>query len=125
MSQKRILLIEDEQDMAVMVGIRLESAGYYVCMVADGKAGLEAARQDMPDLIVLDLMLPGIDGYEICSALKNDEKYSKIPIVILTAMAQKQDIERGLASGADAYMVKPFDPQELLAKVAELIEAQG
>ena len=123
MSQKRILLIEDEQDMAVMIGIRFEAAGYYVCMVGDGKGGLEAAKRDMPDLIVLDLMLPGIDGYEICSALKGDEKYRKIPIVILTAKAQKQDIERGLASGADAYMVKPFDPQELLAKVAELIGA--
>lgn len=119
------MLIEDEQDMAVMIGIRLEAAGYYVCSVSDGKDGLEAAKRDMPDLIVLDLMLPGIDGYEICSALKGDEKYSKIPIIILTARSQKQDIDRGLASGADVYMVKPFDPRELLEKVEELIEARG
>ena len=121
MSQKRILLIEDEEDMAVMVGIRLEAAGYYVCMVKNGKAGFEAAKKDMPDLILLDIMLPSMNGYDICSALKGDDKYRKMPIILLTARAQKEDIDRGFACGADAYIVKPFEPEALLEKIRELI----
>jgi DNA-binding response OmpR family regulator len=121
MSQKRILLIEDEQDMAVMVSIRLESAGYYVRLVKDGREGFDIAKRDMPDLILLDIMLPSMNGYDICSALKVDKRCKKIPIIILTARAQKEDIERGFKSGADAYIVKPFDPEYLLARIGELI----
>ena len=125
MSRKRILLIEDERDMAVMIGLRLESAGYYVCTVGDGKEGLEAARKDMPDLIILDIMLPGMDGYEVCSALKNDEKYRKIPVVMLTAKAQKDDIKHGMECGADSYMTKPFESKVLLDKIASLMSGMS
>lgn len=105
-----------------MLTMRLEREGYGVISAYDGKAGLEKARSEKPDLIILDLMLPVIDGNKVCAFLKKDSRYSKIPILIFTAKAQDSDRELGMEMGADAYITKPFDAPVLLAKIKELIK---
>ncbi len=118
---KKILVVDDEQDILLLIKCRLESAGYDVITASTGQEGLERARKEAPDLIVLDLMLPGLDGYQICGILKHDRRYMKIPILILTARAQSKDYELGMKVGADAYITKPFDHQTLLIKIEELL----
>jgi DNA-binding response OmpR family regulator len=122
---KRILVVDDEQDILLLLQRRLESAGYDVTTAATGSEGLEKARKESPDLIVLDLMLPGLDGYQICGILKHDRRYMKIPILILTARAQPKDYELGIKVGADAYVTKPFEPQTLLAKIEDLLNKKN
>jgi len=118
---KRILIVDDEPDLLEMVQINLEMEGYE-CMVAyDGFRALDRARKEKPDLIILDIMLPGLNGYKVCRLLKFDEKYKHIPIIMLTAEAQQADRLLGEATGADYYMTKPFDADKLLAKVKELL----
>jgi two-component system alkaline phosphatase synthesis response regulator PhoP len=121
MTKKKILVVEDEAELTGAIRIRLEQAGYEVLTAYDGQEGLEKARAENPDLIVLDLMLPKIDGYKVCRMLKFDEKYKKIPVVMLTARAQEKDENLGYEVGADAFITKPFKYQVLLAKIAELL----
>jgi len=118
---KKILLVDDEVQLTEMVKMRLEAAGYSVSCAYDGKDGLEKARQEKPDLIILDLMLPKMDGYKVCGLLKNDARYAKIPIVMFTARAQDEDIGLAGELGASAYITKPFDPKLLLGKIKELL----
>jgi DNA-binding response OmpR family regulator len=118
----KILIIDDELDLVEMVTLRLEANGYQVIFACDGQEGLGKARNEKPDLIILDLMLPKIDGYKVCRLLKFDEKYKKIPIILFTARAQESDIRVGEDVGADAYLTKPFEPDILLAKVAQLLK---
>ncbi|NLB60138.1 MAG: response regulator [Lentisphaerae bacterium] len=120
-AKKRILLVEDESDFRLAVGMRLRAAGYEVLEADNGAAGLSMARSEMPDLIVLDLMLPKMDGYKVCRFLKFDEKYRHIPIIMLTARVQLADSEMGSAVGADAYFTKPYQPQELIDTIARLL----
>ena len=120
--KKRILVIEDERDMAYAVTLQLNASGYEVINAYDGAAGLKRARHDNPDLIVLDLMLPKMDGYKICGLLKADTRHYKIPIIMFTARAQESDKKMGKDAGADAYINKPFDPQVLLKNIRELLE---
>ncbi len=122
MGKKKILLVEDESVLLNMVKMRLEANNYEVISAFDGQEGLEKARKERPDLIILDLMLPKLDGYKVCRMLKFDEKYKKIPIIMFTARAQQSDEEMGFEVGADAYITKPFEPQMLLAKIKELIK---
>ncbi|HCI43989.1 MAG TPA: two-component system response regulator [Candidatus Omnitrophica bacterium] len=122
MSKKRILLVDDEQDMIYAVQMQLEANNFKVLTAMDGQEGLDKAREEKPDLIILDLMLPRIDGYKVCRMLKFDEKYKDIPVIMYTARAQEADEKLGLEVGADAYMTKPFDPGKLLAKIKELLE---
>ncbi|MDD4909722.1 MAG: response regulator [Candidatus Omnitrophica bacterium] len=122
MSKKRILVIEDEAQMVEMVKMRLEANGYDVLAAYDGEEGLDKARKERPDLIILDLMLPKIDGYKVCGLLKKDARYSKIPIIMFTARAQEEDVNLGRELGADAYITKPFEPQVLLSKIQELLK---
>lgn len=117
---KRILLVDDEKDLVATVTFRLEAAGYVVIPAYDGQEGLNKARKEKPDLIILDLMLPKMDGYRVCGLLKADARYSKIPIIMFTARAQQTDIDMGKEAGAEAYITKPFDSQQLLAKIKEL-----
>ena len=117
----RILLVDDEPDILKMVRLRLETAGYQVSVAADGEEGLQKAMLEHPDLMILDLMLPKLNGYEVCKALKQDPKFRSIPIILFTAMAQEKDEKAGFACGADAYMRKPFHSQELLAEVQRLL----
>ncbi len=121
-TKKKILLVEDEVDFRMAVRMRLEGAGYEVIEAADGVAGLDMARHEGPDLIILDLMLPKMDGYKVCRFLKFDEKFRHIPVVMLTARAQPSDNETGLAVGADEYLTKPFKPQDLLGTINRLLE---
>lgn len=118
---RKILIIEDEADILLLIKQRLEKAGYEVITASSGSEGLDQARRTMPDLIILDLMLPGINGYQICAILKHDRRYMKIPILILTARADPKDYELGMKVGADAYLTKPIDHETLLAKLEELL----
>ena len=118
---KKILLVDDEEDMVYAVKMQLEAKGYEVITATDGQAALDKARQESPDLIILDLMLPKMHGYMVCRMLKFDEKYKHIPIVMFTARIQKEDEKLGYEVGANAYITKPFDPEVLLGKVAELL----
>lgn len=119
--KKKILLVEDEKDMAYAVTLQLEAKGYEVIIASDGREGLEKARIKKPDLIILDLMLPKIDGYKVCRMLKFDNKYKHIPIILFTARAQDSDKKIGKEVGADAYITKPFEPSALLNKIYELL----
>lgn len=122
MPKKRILVVEDELELVKAIQIRLEQAGYEALFAYDGQEGLEKARKEKPDLILLDLMLPKIDGYKVCRMLKFDEKYKKIPIIMLTARAQESDEKLGLETGADTYITKPFQHEVVLAKIKELLK---
>lgn len=121
MDWKRILIIEDEQDIVETLKMRLELEDYECLVAYDGNRGLERARNEKPDLILLDVMLPGMDGYKVCRLLKFDERYKKIPIIMLTARVQQQDRLTGEQTGADYYMTKPFKAEQLIAKIKELL----
>jgi DNA-binding response OmpR family regulator len=122
---KKILIVEDEPEFRSGVKIRLEASGYEVMEADDGAKGLEMARGNSPDLIILDLMLPKIDGYKVARLLKFDEKYRRIPIVMLTARSQQNDKDTGLSVGADAYLTKPFKSEELLETIARLVQQEN
>lgn len=122
MDKKKILLVEDEKDLVETVTLRLEATGYEVISAYDGFVGLEKAKKEKPDLIILDLMLPKMDGYKICGLLKADTRYNKIPVIMFTARAQEQDKNMGREVGADAYITKPFEPGALLEKIRQLLK---
>ncbi|OGC05222.1 two-component system response regulator [candidate division WOR-1 bacterium RIFOXYA12_FULL_43_27] len=119
---KKILLVDDEPELVEMVKMRLAANGFEVITAGDGVEGLEKARSEKPDLIILDLMLPKMNGYEVCRLLKFEEKTGKIPIILFSARAQESDKATGKDVGADAYIVKPFEPQALIAKINELLK---
>ena len=118
---KRILVVEDEEEVAGLLKARLESNGYEVRVADRGRDALEAAQADRPDLVVLDLMLPDMDGYAVSERLR--ERYSShvLPILMLTARHQPRDKLLGFGMGADAFLTKPFNPRELLSTIAELL----
>ena len=118
---KKILLIEDEQDLLKTIRMILEMAGYQVITAEDGIDGLNKARSLKPDLIILDLMLPRLDGYSLSHILKFDVKYKSMPIVILTARAQEKDEKMAKEAGADVFIVKPFELDLLLETIKNLI----
>lgn len=115
------MIVDDEVQLAEMVKMRLEAAGYEIVLAYDGQEGLDKAKKDKPDLIILDLMLPKMDGYKVCGLLKNDTRYSKIPIIMFTARAQEEDVRLGKDLGAEEYVSKPFDSKILLSKVKKLL----
>jgi len=120
---KTILVVEDEPRMRQLLQAYLEQAGFRVIAVGDGPTALQAFRRERPDLIVLDLMLPGMDGFDVCRAIRRE---SGVPIIILTARVEEEDRVVGLEVGADDYVTKPFSPRELVARVrAVLRRAQG
>ena len=122
MEKKKILLVEDEKDLVETVTLRLEAAGYKIMPAYDGREGFEKAKREKPDLIILDLMLPKMDGYKVCGLLKADTRYNKIPIIMFTARAQESDKKMGQEVGANAYITKPFEPQALLEKIRQLLK---
>jgi two-component system phosphate regulon response regulator PhoB len=122
---KTILIIEDETDLAELVAFNLEKEGYRPVIAPDGPSGLEAARHNSPDLILLDLMLPGMSGMEICKVLKGRDKTSRIPIIMLTAKGEEIDRVVGFEVGADDYVVKPFSPRELLLRIKAVLRRAG
>ncbi|MDD5270765.1 MAG: response regulator [Candidatus Omnitrophica bacterium] len=121
MDKKKILLVDDEEDVLKTVGFRLQASGYDVVTASDGKEGLEKARSEKPDLVILDLMLPKMDGYKVCAFLKKDTRYKDIPIIMFTAKAGDIDKKLGLEVGADAYIMKPFEPPILVETVEKLL----
>ncbi len=121
MSQETILVIEDEKNIAELVKFNLEQENFIVVWAAAGDSGLEMARKTKPDLILLDIMLPGMDGLEVCKILKQKDTTAGIPIIMLTAKVQETDKIVGLELGADDYMTKPFSPRELVARVRAVL----
>jgi DNA-binding response OmpR family regulator len=122
MEKLLILLVDDELDILAMLKMRLEANDFEVITAIDGLEALEKARNNKVALIILDLMLPKMDGYKVCRMLKFDERYRNIPVIILTARSQKIDKEMAEGVNADAYITKPFEPQELITKIQELLK---
>lgn len=121
MSKKRILIVEDEEDILELVRYNLAREGYQVAGMTSGEAALKAIKSEPYDLIVLDLMLPGIDGLEVAKVLKQDAKTNNIPIIMLTAKGEESDIVSGLELGADDYITKPFSPRILIARIRAVL----
>ena len=119
-TKPRILIVDDESDLVSVLRIGLEIEGFEVISASDGEDGLKKAREDRPDLVVLDLMLPKLDGYRVCRALKFDERYRGLPILILSARSGDQDRRLAFDMGADAFMTKPYD----MAALVKLIRAR-
>lgn len=116
-SKRKILIVEDEKDIADLIHFNIFKAGFDASLAMSGNEAIEKAKSFLPDLILLDLMIPEISGFEVCTILKENPSTKKIPIIILTARGSEEDIIKGLESGADDYITKPFSPKILLARV--------
>jgi DNA-binding response OmpR family regulator len=121
MSAQRILICDDDPVILRLLQVNLELEGYEVLLAHDGEEAYDVASNENPDLVILDIMMPRMDGYQAVQALKGDVKTSAIPVVFLSAKAQQSDIDRGLRHGVSDYLTKPFDPGELLEIVKRLI----
>jgi two-component system cell cycle response regulator DivK len=118
---KRILVVEDQEDNRQILRDLLSSAGYEMTEASDGEAGVEAAKQQRPDLILMDIQLPLMDGYEATRRIKADPELKDIPIVVVTSYALSGDDGKARAAGCDAYVTKPYSPRQLLAKIKEFL----
>ena len=121
MSKEHILIIEDETDIQELIQFNLKKEGYQVTSTLTGEEGISKLKVSHPDLVLLDLMLPGIDGFEVCRRLKSDTETRKVPIIILTAKGEESDIVSGLELGADDYITKPFKPRVLIARIRSVL----
>ena len=119
--KNRILIIEDERDIGELLEYNLQKEGYDTILANNGESGLEIARKEKPNLLILDLMLPGIDGLDVCRLIKSDSDIKDISIVMLTALGQEEDIVKGLESGADDYITKPFSFKVLIARIQSVL----
>ena len=119
--KKKILIVEDEPHALETLQDRLEFEGYETITAGDGATALIKAKAEKPDLIILDIMLPRMDGYKVCGFLKADTRYNKIPIIMFTVKAQESDKKLGEEMGAQAYLTKPFEPEKLLGEISELL----
>jgi two-component system, OmpR family, alkaline phosphatase synthesis response regulator PhoP len=124
-TRERILVVDDEEDLLELVNYNLSKEGYRVNCVGTGEDALAEARKTLPDLIVLDLLLPTVDGLEVCRLLKSDSKTQHIPIIMLTAKSEEADVVAGLELGADDYLTKPFSPRVLLARIKALLRRKS
>ena len=118
---KKILIVEDESDLVKLLKYNLEKEGFRVNYATDGSLALAEARRDPPDLVILDLMLPGLDGLEVCRQLRRNERFVRVPILILSARGEEADRVVGLELGADDYVTKPFSTREMIARVRALL----
>jgi DNA-binding response OmpR family regulator len=121
MNPKKILVVDDEVDLVETIRLPLEMEGYTIRVSYNGEDALNQARKENPNLIILDIMLPKLDGYKVCRLLKFDERYKHIPILMLTAKTQEKDKILGMGTGADEYITKPFDIDELVEKVKKYL----
>ena len=121
MNRKKIVIIEDEPDILEVLSYNLEREGFIVGGALDGDAGLAMVRREKPDLVLLDLMLPGTDGIEICASIKNDNELLQTMVIMVTAKGEESDVVLGLGVGADDYISKPFSPRELVARVKAVL----
>ncbi|HMO50601.1 MAG TPA: response regulator transcription factor [Kiritimatiellia bacterium] len=125
MAREKILVVEDEEDILELIKYNLTKEGYQVSVAMTGETAMEAAKRNQPDVILLDLMLPGMDGLEVCKLLKHDADTMNIPIVMLTAKGEESDIVTGLELGADDYMTKPFSPKVVIARIRNLLRRKN
>lgn len=121
MSHEKILIIEDEKDILELIAFNLECTGYKVFKALNGEDGVVIAQKELPDLVLLDLMMPGIDGFDVCRILKQEKKTRSIPIIMLTARGEDTDIVSGLELGAEDYVTKPFSPKILIARIRTVL----
>jgi two-component system phosphate regulon response regulator PhoB len=121
MPKSKILVVDDEEDILELVRYNLAKEGYDITCVISGEEAITRAKSDPPDLILLDLMLPGVDGFEVCQRLKRDDETARVPIVMLTAKGEDSDIVAGLELGADDYITKPFSPKVLTARIRAIL----
>lgn len=119
---KKILIIEDESQLVELLTFRLQANGYEVETAYDGEEGLRKINALKPDLVVLDIMMPKMHGYDVCRLSKENEEIRDIPVIILTAHTQRKDEERARGCGADCFLAKPFEPGDLLGKITELLD---
>jgi two-component system, OmpR family, alkaline phosphatase synthesis response regulator PhoP len=120
---KKILAVDDERHIVRLVEVNLQRAGYEVVTAYDGREALEKVKTENPDLVVLDVMMPYMDGFEVLKNLKADPSTAEIPVIMLTAKAQDADVFRGWQSGVDCYLTKPFNPMELLTFVKRIFDS--
>jgi DNA-binding response OmpR family regulator len=119
---QRILIVDDDPNILKLLRLNLEMEGYDVVEAADGKEALEAVAEHAPDLVLCDVMMPQLNGLEVVTRLRKDPAHAKLPIVMLSAKAQEMDVQHGKRVGADDYVTKPFDPDDLIALVQRLLE---
>lgn len=117
----KVLIAEDDEEIRELITFKLQSAGFEVHGVTDGESAVAMAETLLPDLVILDWMMPRMTGLEACAALRKNPKFGSLPIVLLTAKVQEIDVERGFSTGVDDYIVKPFSPRELLHRVEALL----
>ena len=118
--RKKVLIIEDDPDVRKLTEFILQGA-FEVISTEDGRSGIEMARGEKPDLILLDIYMAGLTGFEVCQALKGEKDTAHIPVIMLTAGAEKREVSEGYASGADDYIIKPFEPEELIKRIEKLL----
>ena len=121
MIKSSILLVEDDQALSVMLSFNIEKAGFKVRSAVDGEEAMSLAREETPDLVVLDWMIPKLSGLEVCRMMRRNKTLSKVPIIMLTARSKEEDRLRGLEGGADDYVTKPFSPKELIARIKAVL----
>jgi len=120
---KTVLIVEDDKFLRELIAQKLVKEGYDISEAIDGEEGIKKIKTENPDLVLLDLILPGIDGFEVLSRMKADEKLAKIPVIILSNLGQREEIERGLKLGADDYMIKAhFTPREIIDKIKSVLK---
>ena len=120
-----VLVADDDNDIRELVAFKLAQAGYEVVTAADGVSALDVARTTALDLAVLDLMMPGLSGLDVCAELRRSPQTATLPVIMLTAKAQEHDVATGFATGADDYVVKPFSPRELVSRVQAVLARAG
>ena len=118
---ERLLIVDDDLDTLRLIGLMLERQGYEIIAASNGKQALDLAKSELPDLIILDVMMPDLDGYEVARRLRADEDTLKIPIIMFTAKSQMDDRVTGIEAGADAYLTKPTQPRELFAHIKAML----
>jgi DNA-binding response OmpR family regulator len=123
MGEKTILIVDDHGALRYILSFDLQKKGFKTITAGSGEKGIEMAEKDHPDLILLDAMMPGIDGFETCRRLKKNDSVKDIPVLMVTAKSQREDVLEGLQAGAVSYMVKPFKFEELFNKIVEIIGA--
>jgi len=119
---KKILLVDDEESLVMLLSERLKFNGYDVITASDGQEGLDKAKKEKPDLILLDVMMPKMNGYQVSRLLKFDQRFKHIPIIMLTARTQAIDMKTGKETGADAYITKPFESENLIAEIKKFLK---
>lgn len=122
MDNKKILIVDDEPNIVLSLDYLVRKKGYTPFIARNGSEALSIAHAEIPDLILLDIMMPDIDGYEVCQTLKSDERFATTKIIFLSAKSKKEDIEKGLQMGADKYFTKPFSTKQLLQEMVDLLQ---